>query len=157
MENGRIPPDVEPPPLGQRLSPQGALAPTSFPSRSSSDASCRTSAGNRLDTAERNVPPDEPEDPFFATTPPFSRTAQIEVEASQSVEALEQAGSWNAARAAFKRLLRVPEEHLSNDLLDRIEAAIASSGELTAQWDSGPTEVKDEAAKLVERARAGRP
>jgi len=82
--------------------------------------------------------------------------AKIEVEASQAVEQLEQAGSWNAARAAFHRLLRVPEEHLNSDLLDRIERASATNHELTAQWDFGSTEVKDEAMELVERVRRAR-
>ena len=85
------------------------------------------------------------------------KAAQIEVEASQAVESLEQASSYNNARAAFTRLLKVPEEHLGGDLLDRIEWVAATNHELTAQWDFGPTEVKDEASALVARVRASRP
>jgi hypothetical protein len=82
------------------------------------------------------------------------QSAKIEVEASQAVEELEQAGSWNAARVAFHRLLRVPEQQLSSELLDRIERAAAINGELTAQWNFGATQVKDEAMRIVERVRA---
>lgn len=84
------------------------------------------------------------------------RAAKIEIEASQAVEALEQAWSYNAARAAFGRLLRVPEEHLTEDLLERIERACVSNNELTAQWNFGPTQVKDEAMAIVERVRKAR-
>lgn len=82
--------------------------------------------------------------------------AKIDVEASQAVEELEQAPSYNAARAALTRLLRVPEEHLNNELLDRIERASQTNHELTAQWNFGATQVKDQAVALVERVRKSR-
>jgi hypothetical protein len=85
------------------------------------------------------------------------KAAKIEVEASQAVEALEQAGSYNSARAAFTRLLRVPEDQLTTDQVERIERAAADNYELSAQWDFGPTTVKDEATALVERIRNTRP
>jgi len=83
-------------------------------------------------------------------------SAKYEVAASQAVEALEQAGSYNSARDAFRKLLQVPEEHLTNELLDRAERAAATNHELTAQWDFGTTEVKDEVAALVARVRTRR-
>jgi hypothetical protein len=75
--------------------------------------------------------------------------------ARAAVEAFESANSFNEARTAWQVLRQIPARAFPPELLDRIEAARTSNGQLIgAQWAFGPTTVADEAGELVARARA---
>lgn len=76
------------------------------------------------------------------------------VSANQAVDALEAAPSYNAARAALRALENVPDRALTPELLERIQRACATNGELAAQWAFGATTVADQALRRVESVQA---
>jgi hypothetical protein len=71
----------------------------------------------------------------------------------RAVEAIENANTYDEARAAFKLFKSVPEDDLTDALLDRIEKACKQNSQLKAQWAWGSTTVADEASAIVDRVR----
>jgi hypothetical protein len=82
---------------------------------------------------------------------PLTAARMVAARTSAEVARFVDSGSYNEARANLRRLLDLPVDGWTPELLDRIAKAGDSNAQLDAQWNWGSTTVADEARTLAER------